>query len=234
MPHALSRLRAPTLAAAVLAAPLAPGVSAPGPQEAAAQDPIPVLERASEVYRGLDGFCADFRQELRVQLLRQTTRSRGELCQRPPGRFEMRFTDPEGDRIVADGTHIWIYFPSTDPGQVFRTRLAAAEGRFDFHREFLSEPAERYRAAHEGVEDVDGRRTHRILLEPRDPSPYVQVRVWIDAEDHLLRRLEIHEEGETVRLLELTNLRLDPVLRAERFVFEPPEGVRVISREAFR
>jgi outer membrane lipoprotein-sorting protein len=205
-----------------------------GPGAAQAQEALPILERASERYAALDGFCADFRQELNVALLRQTTVSRGELCQRPPGRFEMRFTDPEGDRIVADGTHIWIYFPSTDPGQAFQIRAPGAQGRFDFHSEFLSEPGRRYRSTLEGREEVDGRTAHRILLEPREPSPYARVRVWVDAENHLVRRMEIHEEGETVRLLDFRNIRLNPELEADRFAFDPPPGVQVIRREGIR
>lgn len=199
-----------------------------------AQEAVAILEAASARYRALDGFCADFEQELYVALLRQTTTSRGELCQRPPGRFEMRFTEPEGDRIVADGSHIWIYFPSTDPGQAFQIRAEGAEGRFDFHAEFLSEPGLRYRSTLEGTDEVAGRRAHRILLEPREPSPYERVRVWIDAADRLVRRMEIHEEEGTVRRLDFRNLRLDPPLSAERFTFHPPEGVRVIVREGMR
>lgn len=217
-------------AAFVVGAALIMAAAAP----AGAQDAVPILERAAERYRAMDGFCADFRQELHVALLRRTTHAEGELCQRPPGRFDMAFTEPAGDRIVADGTHIWIYFPSTDPGQVVRIRRAGAEERFDFHAEFLSDPGERYRSTLEGSEEVDGRVTHRILLEPRQPSPYLWARVWIDARDHLLRRLEIQEEGETTRLLEFSNLRVNPALPADRFAFEPPAGVQVIRREGIR
>jgi outer membrane lipoprotein carrier protein len=218
---------AATLALALLAL---PGVT----PSAAAQDALPILERAAVRYQSLDGFCADFHQDLRVTLLRQEIRSRGVICQKPPGRFEMRFTDPAGDRIVSDGSHIWIYFPSSDPGQVLQIGARGAEGRFDFHAEFLSEPGLRYRSTLEGREEVDGRMSHRILLEPRTPSPYERVRVWIDDREHLLRKLEIHEEGETIRVLDLTNLRLNPTLLADRFQFRVPEGVQVIRREGLR
>jgi hypothetical protein len=35
----------------------------------------------------------------------------------------MRFTDPNGEAIVMDGEYIWIYTPSTTPGQVFARRF---------------------------------------------------------------------------------------------------------------
>ncbi len=200
------------------------------PHPVTAQSALQVLEAASERYTALDGFCADFHQEVEVTLLRQTTTSEGELCQLPPDRFEMRFTEPSGDRVVADGTDLWVYFPSTDEGQVFRQRLGAADGRFDLHGEFLSDPGQRYRAELEGRETVNGVEAHVLMLEPLLESEYRRARVWIDVQDHLIRRLEIHDDADSIRILELSNLRLNPDIPEGRFEFVPPSGVQVITR----
>jgi outer membrane lipoprotein carrier protein len=194
------------------------------------QDATALLERASQRYQALGSFCADFRQEIRNDLLRQTTRSRGELCQARPDRFEMRFSDPQGDRIVADGQFVWVYFPSVDDGQVFRTSFAATGGRFDLHREFLSDPGRRYAPTLEGEEEVAGRRAHVLSLEPLVPSPYLRARVWVAMDDPVILRLEIVEEEGVIRLLELSNLVLNPSVPPERFHFEAPAGVQVITR----
>ncbi len=194
------------------------------------QDAASVLERAAERYASLSGFCADFQQTIDVTLLRETKRSEGELCQVRPDNFEMRFTDPLGDRIVADGNDLWVYFPSTDDGQVFRTPLAGSQGRFDLHREFLSDPGERYSATLEGRGQIDGLDMYLLSLRPRVRSPYLHARVWIGVEDDLIRRLEILEESESIRTLELTNITLDPDLSADRFRFDPPQDVQVITR----
>jgi outer membrane lipoprotein carrier protein len=200
------------------------------PADASAQDASAILARASALYEGLEGFCSDFRQEIQVTLLRQTTRGTGELCQARSDRFEMRFIEPAGDRIVADGADLWVYFPSTDAGQVFRSRLAASDGRFDLHREFLSDPGRRYGAELLGREAVDGRESHLLALQPLIPSPYVRARVWIDVESFLIRKLEILEESESVRTLEFLNIRLNPSIAPDRFRFLPGEGVQVIQR----
>jgi outer membrane lipoprotein carrier protein len=201
-----------------------------GPSFASAQDAIGVLVRAEERYATLDGFCADFRQEIDVTLLRRTIRSAGELCQLPPDRFEMRWSDPSGDRIVADGSYLWAYHPSTNDGQVFRSRLEAAAGRYDLHREFLSNPGQRYEARFDGREEFDGRSCYVLTLRPRAESPYRQATVWIDERDHLIRKLVIVEESESVRTLELTDIRLNPSPAEGWFRFDPPAGVQVITR----
>ena len=189
-----------------------------------------MLERASERYAGIDAFCGAFEQEMNVPLLRQVTRSRGRLCQARPDHFLMDFSDPEGDVVVADGEHLWVYFPSTDPGQVFRSDLSASDGRFDFHREFLEDPGEKYRPEYRGEEVVDGRSTHVVSLTPLEPSPYVRAQVWIDAESALIRKVEIHEDNESVRTVVLRDLEIEPQISASLFEFEPPSGVQVIVR----
>lgn len=201
-----------------------------GASPLAGQDAITLLERAAERYRAMDGFCADFRQVVQNDLLRDATRSRGELCQAGTDRFEMRFTEPEGDRVVADGRHVWVYFPSADAGQVFRTQLQATEGRFDLHREFLSEPGERYAPTYQGTEEVDGYATHVLSLEPLRPSPYLRARLWLDADRSLIRKVEIVEDEGFVRVLELSRIRVNPSIPADRFRFDPPAGVQVIVR----
>jgi outer membrane lipoprotein carrier protein len=194
------------------------------------QDATQIMERAADRYRTMASFCAGFRQEIQNDLLRQTTRSRGDLCQARPDRFEMRFSDPEGDRIVADGEFVWVYFPSVDDGQVFRSSFAATGGRFDLHREFLSDPGLRYSAALEGEEAVAGRPAHVLALEPLVPSPYLRARIWVATDDPVILRLEIVEEEGIVRNLEFSDLVLNPSIPPDRFRFDPPPGVQVIAR----
>lgn len=200
------------------------------PRPVTGQDALQILEVASERHQDLAGFCAEFRQVVVNDILRQTTRSRGEICQARSDRFEMRFSDPEGDRVVADGRYIWIYLPSTDPGQVFQATLNGRGGQFDLHREFLTDPGERYLPTLGGQADVSGRTTWVLELEPIRTSPFLRARIWIDVADHMVRKLELTEDEGFVRTVELSDFRLDPAVPAERFRFEPPDGVQVIRR----
>ncbi|MDX1568071.1 MAG: outer membrane lipoprotein carrier protein LolA [Longimicrobiales bacterium] len=203
------------------------GAGGPSPSE---EDPSGLLERASERYEGLDAFCAEFEQERVVPLLNQTTRSAGTLCQKRPGYFLMDFSDPEGDRVVADGESLWIYYPSIDEAQVIRTRLGGAGGTFDFHAEFLEDPTRRFDARYLGTETVTGRSTHVITLEPRDPVAYEEATVWLEVDRGLIRKVEIVEENESVRRVVLSDIRVEPGLDASRFSFEPPPGAQVLDR----
>lgn len=197
---------------------------------ASGEDPEQLLEEASRRYAALDGFCAEFEQERIVPLLDQETRSRGTLCQMRPGYFLMDFSEPDGDRVVADGESLWIYYPSIDPDQVIRTRLGGPAGTFDFHAEFLEDPARRFEAEYLRREEATGRSTHVIALRPVEAAGYEEARVWLEVERGLIRKMEIVEENESVRRVTLSDIRVNPGLDPSRFAFEPPEDAQVLEQ----
>jgi outer membrane lipoprotein carrier protein len=203
-----------------------PGPETPG--QTPSQDATAILTRAAARLAELRGFCGDFRQEIQVPLLGQTTRSAGRLCQQRPNLFAMDFTDPQGDRVVADGTWVWTYFPSTDPRQVVRFPLAE-QGRMDFFQEFVADPGVRYTPTLRGEEVVGGRPAWRIALAPRDRTHFSGATVWIDRETSLMRKVEIQQDNGSVRIVELGELELNPTIPAARFTFTPPEGVQVYT-----
>lgn len=193
------------------------------------QTALEVLESASTSYGALASFCAPFEQSLHVPLLGQTTESRGTLCQARPDRFAMIFSEPEGDRVIADGQWLWIYYPSMDPVQVFRSPLTGGEGRFDFHREFLSQPGVRYTPTMEGSESLNGTATHRIHLQPRRESPLREARVWITQEGREIRKVEIHEANGSVRTVQLGAMERNPTLASDFFGFTPPANAQILT-----
>lgn len=200
------------------------------PLAAQQEDALAVLERAAERYGALGGLCAEFRQVIEVRLLGETKHSRGHLCQEPPNYFFMEFSEPEGDRIVADGRFLWAYYPSTDAQQVFKAELAAGSGGLDFHREFLEDPGAKYRATHRGTVVSDGRTFHEIGIVPTVPASYRRATVWIDEAESLIRKVVLEEENGSVRTIELSALEPDPDIDPARFSFAPPPGTHVLQR----
>jgi outer membrane lipoprotein carrier protein len=221
---------APAPAEGEAAAP-ADAAAPPTPAEAAPQDrAAEILTRAERASRAVRSLEADFTQSLTVPLLSQTQRSTGKLYQRRPDRLLMRFSDPEGDVIVADGRHFWLYYPSSDPRQVIRTSIAEGGEAVDLQQQFLSNPNQRFVATLAGEESVGRRPAHVLTLVPRGASPYRMLRVWVDREDHLVRRFEMTEENESVRRVELRNLRTNHALPDGLFAFTPPEGAQVFDQ----
>lgn len=202
----------------------APPVAAPS---APATGASALLERTEQRYADLRSMSADFVQHVYVPLLESEVDSRGNMYHKAPDRFAMRFTQPDGDVVVSDGRYLWMYYPSTDARQVMRTALAGEGQRVDLYREFLSDANERFNVTANVAETVDGRSTRALTLVPRGPSPYEQVRLWIDAQDALVRRFEITEENGTLRDIRLSNLRPNADLADSLFRFDPPPNTQV-------
>lgn len=189
-----------------------------------------LLEAASVRYASVDSFCADFHQRLEVPLLGDETEGSGRLCQARPDRFAMRFREPAGDAVVVDGEAVWLYWPSVDTAQVIKLPMADVPGGFDFHREFLSDPAAKYAATYEELEVVEGHSAHRIRLLPRTEVTYQSAVVWIDEGVPLLRRIRVEEENGSVRTVTLADVALGAEAPPGWFSFTPPPGAQVIAR----
>lgn len=209
-----------------------------GPETALAEprDPGPraLLERARSRYERLESMTASFEQTVTVALLEQESHGTGRWYQKGPGRFKMEFTDPPEDVIVADGEHLWLYYPSTHPGQVIRTTIeanATGRGMADLQGRIFQEARRGYRIEDGGVHQVSGTRTSELVLTPTDGtrSPYRKVRVWVGQSDLLVRKFEIVEENETVRTVRLWDLEPDAAVADSVFRFQVPAGVEVFE-----
>lgn len=199
--------------------------SADGQQEVA----LRAIEAAALRYRQAQASCADFEQVVDVRLLDRRVESAGRVCQQRPNFFSMRFTRPDGDLVVSDGEHFWVYYRSLDPDQVVRYPVAQSPGGYDFYREFLDDPGRKYVLRDGGVDEVDGHECRIVELAPKGEAAYRQARVWLDDNTNLIRRLEVRHENGTLRTLSLRNVDLAPALDPDYFDFRVPEGARVMD-----
>jgi outer membrane lipoprotein carrier protein len=202
------------------------------PSKGAAQDAQAIIGRAARVYRSLASLQADFVQMIDNPMI-DSAESRGTLVQAGPAKLAMRFSDPAGEAIVVDGEHVWVYTPSTVPGQVVRLSVPSGGPVYGYNllAWLLDRPAERYRPSYLKSERIDGRTTDAIQLVPAVPDlPFSKAVVWIDREDALPRRLEIHEESGATRTLSLSHIRVNQSVPASTFQFKVPEGVRVVDQ----
>lgn len=203
-------------------------VRAPIPQAA---DPGPVLDHASEAYRAIATLSADFLQVITNPMIGAPDTTRGELYQRRPSRFAMRFSVPEGDRIVADGRYLWLYTPSTTPGQVLRSRIPeyGTTGP-NLIGQFVEHPRERFTARYLRADSSGDGTADVIALVPRVAEPYTEALIWVGRADGLVRRLEITEGSGQRRTVILTHLAVNRGVPRREFRFSPPAGVRVVDQ----
>ena len=202
------------------------------PNRRTAQDPWPALDHASASYDTVRTLAADFTQVVDNPMLGDPDTTRGRLYQQRPSFFAMRFSDPQNDRIVADGRRLWLYTPSTTPGQVIRTTIPGTGSTGpNLIGQFVEHPRERYSASYVRRDSIAGVAVDVIALTPRVTDlPYSEAIVWIAKPDGLIRRIEIVENSGQRRTITLKNLTVNKPVPAREFRFAPTSGVRVVDQ----
>lgn len=190
-----------------------------------------IIERASATYRALRSLTAQFDQVVSNEMIGTFT-SRGTLAQAGASRLSMRFSDPPAEAIVIDGTFVWLYTPSTAPGQVLRAPIASAAGYgVNLLGWLLDRPAERYAITFLRTDRVAGTPVDVLRLQPVvDGLPFTSATLWLGQGDALPRRLEVSEPSGNQRTLTLSRLRTNVDLPAGTFAFTPPAGVKVVTQ----
>jgi outer membrane lipoprotein carrier protein len=193
------------------------------------------IDRAVAAYAKTRTARATFEQTLRNPLTGSNLQSRGELSlQQKPSRMSVRFTDPKGDRIVVDGTSLWVYLPSSNPGQVIK--LPAGKngvGGIDLVGELLTSPKTRYTVGDGGAATIGGRATRVVSLTPKSADQQItKARVWVDDADATVRQFEVTDANGLTRTVRITSWRANVPVASSEFRFAPPKGTRVVDQSA--
>jgi outer membrane lipoprotein carrier protein len=197
-----------------------------------AQDASAIIGRSSRVYRSLSSLRADFTQVIQNPMI-DSSESRGTLMQAGEAKFAMRFSDPPGEAIVIDGEHVWVYTPSTVPGQVIRLSVPSGGPVYGYNllAWLLDRPAERYKTTFVKNEELNGRTMDVVQLEPSVPDlPFDRAVLWLDRQDALPRKLDITEKSGSRRILSLTKVQANRSIPDGTFRFDVPAGVRVVDQ----
>lgn len=202
---------------------------------AEAQSPESIMDRAVSNYASMKTMRAEFRQTITNPLTGTTSVSRGEILRRQPNLLAINFTDPSGDRIVADGKAVWVYLPSSTPGQVLRlTAGSKAAGTIDPGAMFLTSPRTRYTMKAAGSEVIGGVKTSVIALTPRaSNAPFSRAKVWVDPTTGATKQFEVTDANGLTRLVVITSVTANAPIARSAFSFTPPRGARVLDSTAF-
>jgi outer membrane lipoprotein carrier protein len=206
----------------------------------AQSSPAATLNRAAAVYAHVTTARGTFEQTLTNPLTGTSAVARGDFQQERPSRLAVHFTDPSGDRIVADGQWVWVYVPSATPGQVMRMpvgdgRTASTGGAMslDFIGQILTNPAARFAITGAASDTIEGHRMSTVVLVPHDAGDQIaRAKLWIDDVDGLVRQFEETDAGGTVRRVRLVTEFLNVPVDRSAFKFTPPPGVKVVDQAA--
>lgn len=196
---------------------------------ARAQNSALPLQKAAAAAAALHTARGTFEQSIENSLTGGTASSRGTFQQQQPNKLDITFTEPAGDRIVSDGRSVWVYLPSSLPGEVMQRSASSAPLPFDLAGQFLKDPS-RFTITAAGARTAQGHAAHGFILVPKPGTSAVFTRatVWVDDDDSLVRDFTVADASGVTRHLTLTALEVNVPLDPSAFVFTPPKGVRTV------
>jgi outer membrane lipoprotein carrier protein len=180
-------------------------------------------------YQTVKSFSADFTQQYKGGVLRQTTQGRGLVKVKKPGRMRWTYTSADKQEMVADGSQTYTYIPSDRKVYVAplpkdsdaSAAILFLTGRGDFARDFTAElppgqPAD----------------TWKLKLTPKVPqSDFKTLTLTVDRKTMAMVGMETADDQGGTSTYTFTNLKENVNLPDSVFVFDLkalPKNVEVI------
>jgi outer membrane lipoprotein carrier protein len=190
-------------------------------------------DRVAKAWSSTKTLEANFDQKITNPLIGRTAMSKGVFLQERPGKVSITFTQPAGDRIVGDGKTLWVYLPSSTPGQVLKLP-GDADGAIvaDLLGQLLETPKRAFVISGGEAVTVEGRATRRVQLLPRNPEsvPFQKATLWLDDKEPRPIRVQVIDGQGVDRTITLTSWSPGATLPRDAFTFTVPKGAKVSTK----
>jgi outer membrane lipoprotein carrier protein len=178
-------------------------------------------QRLNAALKNMDNLTTEFKQTLLDEDKKVVQLSRGTLALQRPGKFAWIYTEPFEQRIIADGSELWIYDVELDQVTVrpMDQGLSNAPIMILMKQTDVNEQFE--------VNEVGQRKfLYWVELLPHaDDLEYTHI--YIGIEDGQVRAMELQDQfGQSTQIV-FDNLRVGVVHNPAVFKFVPPPGVDV-------
>jgi outer membrane lipoprotein carrier protein len=200
------------------------------PISARAQSADAIIDRAVAAYARLNSMRAEFTQTLTNPLTGNSQTTSGVILRKKPNLLSITFES--GDRVAADGSTLWVFLPSSVPGQVMRMPYTGSNAStVDPAEQFLNAPRTRFTVTSSGTANVSGRATHAVTLVPkRANAGFTSAKVWIDDADSSIRQFDVESANGLKRHVVITSFTPNPELSKSTFRFAVPKGAKIVDQ----
>jgi outer membrane lipoprotein carrier protein len=206
--------------------------AAAGGDPGAAVDPCvrAAVEAVQKRYESVRDLSARFEQTtFSVALGRAgaSSTSRGRVVFAKPGRMRWHYEEPEESLVVSDGHWLWIYDPAHREAQKLEVGEAWLSGAAI---QFLLGEGQILRDFDTRADACDAREAQLVLV-PRRPATYEELRLRVDPRSGDVLETEVHDLLGNVTRVSFQDLEFDTNPAPELFRFQAPKGVTVLEMD---
>jgi outer membrane lipoprotein carrier protein len=178
-------------------------------------------QRLKTALKNMDNLSAEFKQTLLDEDKNIVQQSSGTLALQRPGKFAWIYTEPFEQRIIADGSELWVYDVELDQVTVKPMDASISNAPIMILMK-ESDVTQQFKVIEVGQRKF----LYWVELEPRAKDLEYQ-RIFIGLEDGNLRAMELQDQfGQSTQIV-FDRLRTGVVHNPATFKFVPPDGVDV-------
>ncbi|MFH0881566.1 MAG: outer membrane lipoprotein carrier protein LolA, partial [bacterium] len=174
-----------------------------------------IIDRVQNAYEELKTLRCKFRQESSLPLMDDepaVTEGTMELASDDRFRFETSEMI-----LVCNGRTLWRYNPVGDPPTVIIDTIDDVEPGL-IPREILFEFPKKFNVTQVEEGTLSGNRVYILDLVPKEQGLGVKrIKVWVDEEDSLTRRMEFVDEADNLTVFALTDVQKNVEIADARF-----------------
>jgi len=185
-----------------------------------------LLSRIQARYDSTKDYTADFDQETEYRTVNRSIRGKGKVYFSKPAKMLWRYEEPDGQFVLADGSHLYFYQPAEK--QIIKTSLGAAF-RSDLPLSFLLGIGKiRKDFRPEIVEQTEA--SYVVNLYPKEKNTGLRsLQLSITAENYDIKRAQIEHSGGNRWTIDFHNIKRGVGLEPSLFDLETPDGVDIVE-----
>ena len=183
-----------------------------------------VTENVQGRYESIHDATAQFTQHVKFGFSQIEQDFVGTLTMKKPNKYRV---ESEHQTFVTDGSTVWAYSPVNK--QVLIDRYKENENTLSPELFLLNLPANYYATL---LGDERSGQTHLITLKlvPKDDQSFVKsMKVWIEVESWIVRKVEIVDVNDTEKTYTVHDVRMNSNVKDSAFAFTPPPGTEVVD-----
>ncbi len=183
-----------------------------------------IIQKVQEKYKAIDDAIVKFTQTVKYPLSQIEQTFQGTMYIKKPTKYRI---ETEQQTLVTDGATSWAYSPRDK--QVVIDTYKEEKGSVSPDKLLLTYPEDFYSAlVEEGkVNDV---RTYVLKLTPKQDDSFIKaMKVWIDEDDWIIRKVEMSDVNDTKMTYMVKSVLINKGIADAQFEFKVPVGTQTID-----
>jgi outer membrane lipoprotein carrier protein len=180
-----------------------------------------VIEKVQAKYKDIDDAYVKFAQTVKFKISAAEQTYVGTMYLKKKNKYRIE-TDQQ--IFVTNGETSWAYSPFNkqvviDNYHEDKSSLSPEKFLFDYPSDYYSTLLGKDKAG-----------AYMLKLTPKDDNSFVKtMRVWIDSDEWVIKKVEVTDMNETVTTYSVKDLKLNHGVGDDKFTFVVPKNVQVVD-----